>query len=88
MARLEGRFLGLDGRSLLLAAVVVEHGRPIHALLLATVRGDETAVHLWPPMPVERTDAVKRLVAQIAQELAAFGAGEIHTTNIPHLFPT
>lgn len=88
VARIEGRFLGSDGRSLLLAAVVIEHGRPVHALLLATVREDETAVHLWAPMPVERTEAVKRLVAQVAVELAAFGAGEIRSTNLAHLFPS
>lgn len=82
VARLEGGFLGRDERSLLLAAVVVEYGRPIHVLVLISVRDDETAVRLWPPLPVERTDAVKRLVAHLASELTAFGAGEVRTTNL------
>jgi hypothetical protein len=36
-------------------------------------------------VPVERTEGVKRLLAQVAQELPAFGAGEVATTNIAHL---
>ena len=51
VARLEGAFLGRDEHALLLAAVVVEFGRPIHALVLVTVRQDETAIRLWPPHP-------------------------------------
>lgn len=82
VARLEGAFLARDERSLLLAAVVVEFGRPLHALVLVTVREDETAIRLWPPFPVERTEAVKRLVAHVAHELRAFGAGEVRTTNL------
>lgn len=82
VARLEGGFLGRDERSLLLAAVVVEYGRPLHVLVLVSTREDETAVRLWPALPVERTEAVKRLVAHIASELQVFGAGEVRTTNL------
>lgn len=82
VARLEGSFLGRDERSLLVAAVVVEHGRPLHVLVIVSVREDETAVRLWPPLSVERTEAVKRLVAHVASELVAFGAGAVRTTNL------
>lgn len=82
IARLEGSFLARDERSLLLAAVVVEFGRPLHVLVLVSVREDETAVRLWPALAVERTEAVKRLVAHVASELTAFGAGEVRTTNL------
>lgn len=85
VARLEGAFLGRDLHSLLLAAVVVEFGRPLHALVLVSARQDETAVRLWPPHPVERTEAVKRLIVQIAEELRAFGAGEVRTTNLDEM---
>jgi hypothetical protein len=85
VARLEGAFLGRDEHSLLLAAVVVEFGRPIHALVLVTVRQDETAIRLWPPHQIERTEAVKRIIVQIAAELCAFGAGEVRTTNLADL---
>lgn len=85
MARLEGAFLGRDEHSLLLAAVVVEFGRPIHALVLVSVRQDETAIRLWPPHQVERTEAVKRVIVQVASELCPFGAGEVRTTNLADL---
>ncbi|HPC82726.1 MAG TPA: hypothetical protein P5234_05020 [Thermoanaerobaculaceae bacterium] len=82
VAKLEGCFLARDERSLLLVGVVVEFGRPLHVLVLVSVRENETAVRLWPALPVERTEAVKRLVARVASELQAFGAGEIRTTNL------
>lgn len=81
--RIEGRFLGSSGGELLLAAVVVEYGRPLHPVVLITHRQEKTAVHLWPVVPVERTEAVKRLVAWVAAELSAFGAGPVLTTNLP-----
>jgi hypothetical protein len=85
VARLEGAFLGRDEHALLLAAVVVEFGRPIHVLVLVSVRQDETAVRLWPPHPIERTEAVKRLIVQVAREMCAFGAGEVRSTNLSEL---
>jgi hypothetical protein len=85
VARVEGCFLASDGRALLVAGVVVEHGRPQHPVVLVTLRGQETAVHLWPVVRVERGEAVKRLLAQVAREMTAFGAGEVVTTNLPGL---
>ncbi len=82
VARVEGCYLGADARTLLVAAVVVEYGRPLHPVVLVTHRGEGTAVHLWPVVAVERTDAVKRLVAHLATELRAFGAGAVVTTNL------
>ena len=82
VARIEGRYLAVDGVALLLQAVVVEYSRPLHPVVLVSHRRDATAIHLWPTVTVERTDAVKRLVWQVAQELTAFGAGEITATNL------
>jgi len=82
VARIEGRYLAADAVALLLQGVVVEFSRPLHPVVLVTHRRDATAVHLWPTAPVERTDGVKRLVWQVAQELTAFGAGEISSTNL------
>ena len=82
VARLENSYLAASGQALLIQAVVVEFSRPRHPVLLVTHRRDETAVHLWPHVVVERTDAVKRLVWQVAGELTAFGAGEITATNL------
>ncbi len=82
VARVEGRYLGSDASALLIAGVVVEFGRPLHPVAVVTLRGEETAVHLWSVVAVERTDAVKRFVAQVARELRAFGAGAVTTTNL------
>ncbi|MFH1177779.1 MAG: hypothetical protein V1750_10265 [Acidobacteriota bacterium] len=83
VARVEGCYLGHE--SLLVAGVVVEYGRPLHPVVLVSCRGDETVVRLWPRAEVERTLAVKRFVARVAQELSAHGTGEVVSTNIPDL---
>ena len=85
VARVEGCFLAPDSRALLVAGVVVEHGRPQHPVVLVTLRGQETAVHLWQVVPVERNEAVKRLLVQVAQEMTRFGAGGILATNLANL---
>ena len=83
VARIEGRYLGHDGLALLVAGVVVEFGRALHPVVLVTHREDATAVHLWPAAAVERTDAVKRFLATVAEALTGFGAGDVVSTNIP-----
>jgi hypothetical protein len=85
VARVEGCFLGRDAASLLVAGVVVEYGRPLHPVVLVSHCREGTAFHLWSVAPVERTEGVKRLLAQVAHEMGAFGAGAVVTTNIPNL---
>lgn len=85
VAKVEGRYLGGDGRCLLIAGVVVEYGRPLHPVVLITHNQAGTAFHLWRLAPVERTDAVKRFLVQVAHEATTFGAGEVVQTNLPEL---
>ena len=85
VARVEGCYLGRHAATLLVAGVVIEYGRPLHPVLLVSRGADTTSVHLWPAVSVERTDGVKKLLAQVARELPAFGAGEVATTNIAPL---
>jgi len=85
VGRVEGCFLARDECALLVAGVVVEFGRPIHPHILVSLREDGTAVRLWAGVAVERTEAVKRLVAQVARELGAFGAGSVVTSNLQAL---
>lgn len=85
MARVEGRYLADGGSALLVAGVVVEFGRPLHPVVLVSLREGDTAVHLWPTVAVERTDTVKRFLAQVARELGGFGAGDVIATNLPEL---
>ncbi len=82
VAKVEACYLARGGNALLVAGVVVEYGRPLHPVVLVTARDAETAVHLWPAAPVERTEAVKRFVARVAREMERFGAGEITSTNL------
>jgi len=82
VARVEGCYLEGDGKALLVAGVVVEYGRPLHPVVLVSLREDATAVHLWAPASVERTETVKRFLARVAAELERFGAGEIVATNL------
>jgi hypothetical protein len=85
VARVEGRFLAPEGTALLVAGVVVEYGRPLHPVVVVAHAGEGTSFHLWPPVPVERTEGVKRFLAAVAREMAAFGAGAVLRTNIPDL---
>jgi hypothetical protein len=85
VAKVEGCFLASNGEALLVAGIVVEFGRPLHPVLIVSFREGDTAVHLWSHAPVERTDTVKRLLARVADNLTAFGAGEVVTTNIAAL---
>ena len=85
VARVEGCFLGRDAASLLVAGVVVEYGRPLHPVVLVSHSREGTAFHLWSAVAVERTEGVKRLLARVAREFEAFGAGPVVTTNISEL---
>ena len=85
VARAEGCFLGIDGTSLLVAGVVVEYGRPLHPVVVVSIGRQGTSCHLWPAAQVERTEGVKRFLAQVAREMGAFGAGPVVTTNISDL---
>lgn len=86
VAKVEHRYLSSDARALLVAGVVVEYGRPIHPVVMVTLRREETAVHLWPGSAVERTEAVKRFLVRVAEQLTRFGAGEVVATNVADLF--
>jgi hypothetical protein len=85
VARIEGCYLARESRNLLVTAVVVEYGRALHAVVLVSHRGADTVVSLWPVVGVERTDGVKRVVAQVARELGSFGCGPVVTTNLGEL---
>jgi hypothetical protein len=85
VGKVEGRYLGHNARALLIAGVVVEFGRPIHPVVVISHNPNGTGFHLWQGAPVERTDAVKRFLAQVAREAVAFGCGEVSQTNLPDL---
>jgi hypothetical protein len=85
VARAEGCYLAPDGTSLLVAGVVVEYGRPLHPVVVVSHSRGDTSLHLWSAVHVERTEGVKRFLAQVAREMSGFGTGAVVTTNIPDL---
>ncbi len=87
VARVEGCYLASERQALLVAGVVVELGRPLHPVVLVTLQGSTTTVHLWPVVRVERTEAVLRFLVQVATEMSSFGAGGVETTNLAPLLP-
>ena len=78
----EEAWLRSDGLAVLVEGVVVEHSRPLHPVAVITRTGDDTSVRLWRLAPVERTPAVQRWLASIADEVTRFGALSVKSTNI------
>ncbi len=71
-----------DGGAALVQGVVVEHARPLHPVALLEPRDHGSIVHLWRLAPVERTLAVQRWLALLAERLCRSGAGEVVSTNL------
>lgn len=76
-------WLRRDRRALLIEGVVVEYARPLHPIVQVALNDASITVRLWPPVDVERTPAVQRLLGLVAAQLQQSGAGEVCTTNIP-----
>ena len=77
-------FLDADGRTALIAALVLEAKRkqPFYVKISAHARGSAT-VRVDPLTQVERSDGVKELVAQLGAELLARTPGAtVERTNL------
>lgn len=82
IARVETCLLDRRGLALLVAGVVVEYGRSRHPVVMVGHRRGSTTVHLWSTTNVEATWGVRRLLVQVARELAPFGAGPLESTDL------
>ena len=71
-----------DGRAILIEGFVVEHSRPLHPIALVSLSHGDTSVRLWSLAAVERTPAVQRWLAVVAENLQQLGAGAVRTTNL------
>lgn len=71
-----------DGLALLVEGVIVEYSRPLHPVALIGKHHEDTAVRLWPTVPVERTRAVQRWLAVLASRLQQRGLGQVIRTNL------
>lgn len=71
-----------DGRALLVEGVVVEYSRAVHPVAVVTATRDATSVRLWRNASVERTDAVQRWLAVVAEGLASLGSLALRSSNL------
>ena len=72
-----------DPPGALIEGVVVELSRPLHPVAIIAPRKTNLMVRLWPLVPVERTPAVQRWLATLAEAASRAGAGRVLATNIP-----
>lgn len=71
-----------DGGALLVEGVVVEHSRPLHPIAVVAEHRGNTHVSLWPHAPVERTPAVQRWLATVADDVRNLAGRTLRSTNI------
>ena len=77
-----GVWISADAGALLVEGVVVEHSRPLHPVAHVTVADGQTKIRLWDVVPVERTPAVQRWLAELGRDLQAAGSVTLRTNNL------
>ncbi|MHA2315496.1 MAG: hypothetical protein ACXACF_09515 [Candidatus Hermodarchaeia archaeon] len=63
------KYIDDEEKSILTEALVIEKGRKIGFLALLSSREDGFVVRIYPGSSVEKTDGVKRVLAEIARQL-------------------
>ncbi|MDH5266837.1 MAG: hypothetical protein OEW62_04070 [Candidatus Bathyarchaeota archaeon] len=63
------KYIDWEEKSILTEALVIEKGRKTDFLALLGSREDALVVRIYPGSSVEKTDGVKRLLAEIARQL-------------------
>lgn len=77
------KYIDGEEKSILTEALVVEKGRKIGFLALIGSREDGFVVRIYPGSSVEKTDGVKRMLAEIATQLLdTFPNLEVGKTNL------
>jgi len=80
--KIEDCWLRGDGRALLVEGVVVEFSRALHPVVLVAEQKDRVSVRLWPRVPVERNEAVRRWMAMVGAILQKAGAGRVDGSTL------
>jgi hypothetical protein len=76
-------YLGRDNGSILIESLAIEGGKKIAFLTLVSSRDDGVVVRLYPKYEVEKTDGVKRILAEQAKQLlGAFPELKVGETNL------
>ena len=74
-------YLRRDGETVLIQATAVELGPPVHFFVAVERKRQRITVRCFPHPHVERTDGVKKLVAEVARRVLADG-GRVTKTNL------
>jgi len=78
-----GMYLERGKGSILVDSLVIEGGKKISFLALIGGREDGVVVRIYPMFEVEKTDGVKRVLAEIAKQLLkTFPEFKLGATNL------
>lgn len=76
-------YMNRNGTSILIESLAVEGGKATSFLTLISSRDDGVVVRLYPKVEVEKTEGVKRILAeQAGQILTSFPGLKIGETNL------
>lgn len=76
-------YINRNGASILIESLAVEAGASTSFLILVSSRDDGVVVRLYPKVEVEKTEGVKRILAEQARQmLASFPGLSIGETNL------
>ncbi|MDW5562643.1 MAG: hypothetical protein SA339_05390 [Methanomassiliicoccus sp.] len=76
-------YLGRGNNSILIESLAIEGGRKATFLTLITSRDDGIVVRLYPKFEVEKTEGVKRILAEQAKQLLwTFPGLKVGETNL------
>ncbi len=62
-------YINVNGTSILIESLAVEGGKKTSFLTLVSSRDDGVVVRLYPKLEVEKTDGVKRILAEQAKQI-------------------
>lgn len=62
-------YLERDKNSILIDSLAIEGNRKVVFLAMISGRGDGVVVRLFPKVEVEKTDGVKRILAELAKQI-------------------
>ncbi len=79
----ENMYIERGKGSILIDSLVIERGKKISFLAMIGEREDGAVIRIYPMLEVEKTDGVKRILAEIAKQLLqAFPEFELGATNL------
>jgi len=76
-------YIDREKKSILIESLVIEDGNKINFFAMISSREDGIVVRIYPGSEVEKTDGVKRILAEIAKQLLdTFSELKVGKTNI------